>query len=187
MNIGAILADEMGLGKTVQTISFLAWLKENQPSFRRPHLVVCPSSTLENWRREFECWLPSFKVHSYYGEHRYVPTVLKLNRNSKLPSRHDLRKIIRLKQNMKDKFKKQVESDLDDDEDDVDNEGEKENKVDSSEKDADQFENIDVVLTTYQSACSGEQDRVALKKLGVGYAIFDEGHMLKNMKTQRYV
>merc|ERR1711892_424210 len=79
MNIGAILADEMGLGKTVQTISFLAWLKENQPSFRRPHLVVCPSSTLENWR-----------------------------------------KIIRLKQNMKDKFKKQVESDLDDDEDDVD-------------------------------------------------------------------
>lgn len=170
MNIGAILADEMGLGKTVQTISFLAWLKENQPSFRRPHLVVCPSSTLENWRREFECWLPSFKVHSYYGEHR----------------RHDLRKIIRLKQNMKDKFKKQVESDLDDDEDDVDNEGEKENKVDSSEKDADQFENIDVVLTTYQSACSGEQDRVALKKLGVGYAIFDEGHMLKNMKTQRY-
>ena len=72
MKMGGILADEMGLGKTVQTISFLAWLKLNQPSFTRPHLVVCPSSTLENWKREFECWLPSFKIHLYYGEHRYV-------------------------------------------------------------------------------------------------------------------
>ena len=45
---------------------------------------------------------------------------------------------------------------------------------------------VDVVLTTYQSAVSSEQDRVALKKLGVGYAIFDEGHMLKNMNTRRY-
>ena len=27
---------------------------------------------------------------------------------------------------------------------------------------------------------------MAIKKLGVGYAIFDEGHMLKNMKTNRY-
>ena len=71
MKMGGILADEMGLGKTVQTISFLAWLKLNQPSFTRPHLVVCPSSTLENWKREFECWLPSFKIHLYYGEHRY--------------------------------------------------------------------------------------------------------------------
>ena len=43
-----------------------------------------------------------------------------------------------------------------------------------------------MVLTTYQSACSAEQDRVAIKKLGVGYAIFDEGHMLKNMNTNRY-
>ena len=103
MKLGAILADEMGLGKTVQTISFLAWLKEHQPNFTRPHLVICPSSTLENWRREFECWLPSFKVHSYYGEHR----------------RHELRKIIRMKTNKKAAFEK---SDSDHDE-----ENEKEN------------------------------------------------------------
>ena len=64
--------------------------------------------------------------------------------------RHDLRKIIRLKQNNKDKFQKRVESD--DDESDQ----EKENN-DASVKHDDKFENIDVVLTTYQSACSGEQ------------------------------
>ena len=46
-------------------------------------------------------------------------------------------------------------------------------------------QDVDVVLTTYQSAVASEQDRVALKKLGVGYAIFDEGHMLKNMNTRR--
>lgn len=58
LKIGGILADEMGLGKTVQTISFFAWLKEHYPNFTKPHLVVCPSSTMENWKREFECWLP---------------------------------------------------------------------------------------------------------------------------------
>lgn len=58
LKIGGILADEMGLGKTVQTISFFAWLKEHHPNFTKPHLVVCPSSTMDNWKREFECWLP---------------------------------------------------------------------------------------------------------------------------------
>ena len=43
----------------------------------------------------------------------------------------------------------------------------------------------DVMITTYQSCVAHENDRVAIKKLGVGYAIFDEGHMLKNMSTQR--
>ena len=45
----------------------------------------------------------------------------------------------------------------------------------------------DVMITTYQSCVAHENDRVAIKKLGVGYAIFDEGHMLKNMSTQRLV
>jgi len=49
------------------------------------------------------------------------------------------------------------------------------------------YKNIDVIITTYQSCVAHENDRVAIKKLGVGYAVFDEGHMLKNMSTQRYV
>lgn len=59
--INGILADEMGLGKTLQTISFLGWLREykNTPGY---HLVVVPKSTLDNWRREFEKWVPGFKV-----------------------------------------------------------------------------------------------------------------------------
>ena len=59
--INGILADEMGLGKTLQTIAFLGWLKffRNTPRF---HLVVVPKSTLDNWKREFEFWVPGFKL-----------------------------------------------------------------------------------------------------------------------------
>ncbi|CEH18287.1 chromatin remodelling complex atpase chain isw1 [Ceraceosorus bombacis] len=59
--INGILADEMGLGKTLQTISFLGFLKHHRdtPGF---HLVVVPKSTLDNWRREFEKWVPGFRV-----------------------------------------------------------------------------------------------------------------------------
>ncbi|KZS98307.1 hypothetical protein SISNIDRAFT_481063 [Sistotremastrum niveocremeum HHB9708] len=60
-----ILADEMGLGKTVQVIAFLAHLKEQ--GMKGPYLVVVPSSTLENWCREFERFAPSIAVQTYYA------------------------------------------------------------------------------------------------------------------------
>eukprot|EP01035_Chromulina_nebulosa_P018787 gene18787-24554_t len=46
--IHCILADEMGLGKTLQTIAFLAYLKENR-RLHGPHLVVVPLSVIFNW------------------------------------------------------------------------------------------------------------------------------------------
>ncbi|EEB95766.1 hypothetical protein MPER_05212, partial [Moniliophthora perniciosa FA553] len=60
-----ILADEMGLGKTIQVISFFAYLKEK--GNKGPHLVVVPSSTLENWCREFARFAPSVYVQTYYA------------------------------------------------------------------------------------------------------------------------
>ncbi|TFY72950.1 hypothetical protein EVG20_g65 [Dentipellis fragilis] len=60
-----ILADEMGLGKTAQVISFFAYLKEQ--GCKGPHLIVVPSSTLENWVREFDRFAPSISVQTYYG------------------------------------------------------------------------------------------------------------------------
>ncbi|CCH58262.1 hypothetical protein TBLA_0A04680 [Henningerozyma blattae CBS 6284] len=63
--MSCILADDMGLGKTCQVISFFAYLKQiNQAG---PHLVVVPSSTLENWLREFQKFAPSLKIEPYYG------------------------------------------------------------------------------------------------------------------------
>ncbi|KAJ1029984.1 hypothetical protein NDA16_000897 [Ustilago loliicola] len=61
-----ILADEMGLGKTVQIITFLASIwKEGKAG---PFLVVVPNATLPNWMREFEKWMPQFRVVPYWGE-----------------------------------------------------------------------------------------------------------------------
>ncbi|KAH0562282.1 hypothetical protein GP486_003027 [Trichoglossum hirsutum] len=64
--LSCILADEMGLGKTCQVISFLVHLLEHK-DIRGPHLVVVPSSTLENWLREFRRFSPSLIVEPYYG------------------------------------------------------------------------------------------------------------------------
>ncbi|XP_064213319.1 SWI/SNF-related matrix-associated actin-dependent regulator of chromatin subfamily A containing DEAD/H box 1 homolog isoform X2 [Tribolium castaneum] len=64
--VNGILADEMGLGKTVQVIAFLAYLKETFQA-QNTHLVVVPSSTLDNWRSEFARWCPQLRVFMYYG------------------------------------------------------------------------------------------------------------------------
>ncbi|VDM63733.1 unnamed protein product [Angiostrongylus costaricensis] len=66
-----ILGDEMGLGKTVQLIAFIAYLKE--AGIRGPHLIVVPSSTIENWMTEFTKWCPKISVCilavlTYYGK-----------------------------------------------------------------------------------------------------------------------
>ncbi|KAJ3414260.1 hypothetical protein HDV05_006789 [Chytridiales sp. JEL 0842] len=65
MGLGGILADEMGLGKTCQVICFLGTLKHK--GVEGPHLVIVPSSTIENWLREFQKWCPHLNVVSYYG------------------------------------------------------------------------------------------------------------------------
>lgn len=69
--INGILADEMGLGKTLQTISFLGYLKHFR-DITGPHLVVVPKSTLHNWEKEFEKWVPDFNAFVLHGskEHR---------------------------------------------------------------------------------------------------------------------
>ncbi|BGP56091.1 DNA-dependent ATPase fun30 [Rhodotorula sphaerocarpa] len=60
-----ILADEMGLGKTAQVIALLAHLKATgEPG---PHLVIVPSSVLDNWMREFTVFAPDLNARSYYG------------------------------------------------------------------------------------------------------------------------
>jgi len=61
-----ILADEMGLGKTAQVISFLGNIFSNH-EVKGPFLIIVPSSTKDNWLREFEKWCPELEVRAYYG------------------------------------------------------------------------------------------------------------------------
>ncbi len=60
--LGGILADDMGLGKTLQTLTWIAWLQEQNSKSRKPSLVICPASVLHNWRREAEKFTPHLKV-----------------------------------------------------------------------------------------------------------------------------
>ncbi|CAO3653157.1 unnamed protein product [Mucor hiemalis] len=63
--ISGILADEMGLGKTAQVISFLGRLYEIGEN--GPHLIIVPSSTMENWLREIQRFCPKLTVGLYHG------------------------------------------------------------------------------------------------------------------------
>ncbi|KAM7052233.1 SWI/SNF-related matrix-associated actin-dependent regulator of chromatin subfamily A containing DEAD/H box 1 [Acridotheres tristis] len=45
---------------------------------------------------------------------------------------------------------------------------------------------FNVIVTTYNSAISSSDDRGLFRRLKLNYAIFDEGHMLKNMSSVRY-
>ncbi|MFA7230230.1 MAG: SNF2-related protein [Victivallaceae bacterium] len=62
-----ILADEMGLGKTIQTLALLA---SKLTTDKMPALIICPASLVENWKRECEKFVPSFKVAALAGNGR---------------------------------------------------------------------------------------------------------------------
>ena len=85
LNFGLCLADDMGLGKTIQVIAFLLYLKEKYPNKKGGILVVCPTSVLFNWQREFRKFAPTLEVILHHGSNRYknpseIPEFLKAHR-----------------------------------------------------------------------------------------------------------
>ncbi|CAG9540188.1 unnamed protein product [Cercopithifilaria johnstoni] len=67
--VGGILADEMGLGKTVQVISFLRALAFSRLEDRGfnfsglgPVLIICPTTLIHQWLKEFHTWFPLCRV-----------------------------------------------------------------------------------------------------------------------------
>lgn len=67
--LGGILADEMGLGKTLQALAHLASERKRVAS-GDPCLVVCPTSLVDNWRREAEKFTPELKTLAIDGPDR---------------------------------------------------------------------------------------------------------------------
>ncbi|KAI8878587.1 hypothetical protein K501DRAFT_228178 [Backusella circina FSU 941] len=127
-NISGILADEMGLGKTAQVISFLARLYEMGDEGL--HLIVVPSSTIENWVREFGRFAPKLQVRTYHGS-------------------------------QSERASLQIEL-------------------------VDEYDDYQVLVTTYNIATSNESDRTFLRRLNCQTMILDEGHMVKNCFSSRY-
>ncbi|PBP22698.1 SNF2 family helicase/ATPase [Diplocarpon rosae] len=160
--LSCILADEMGLGKTCQVIAFLTHLVET--GHPGPHLVVCPGSTLENWLREFQRFSPNLSVEPYHG----MSFMLFLSR-----------------------FKLKLTS-----------KGPQKERIEMAEDILRNRDNVNVVVTTYDMAAKKEDNKF-MKRLRPDVSIFmkyvtahvliilqvcvyDEGHMLKNVKSQRY-
>jgi len=68
---GGCLADDMGLGKTIQVLAYLQYVKEQNLN-RAPHLLVCPTSLLQNWRAEIARFTPELRVYVHHGATRNV-------------------------------------------------------------------------------------------------------------------
>ncbi|HEV8541101.1 MAG TPA: SNF2-related protein, partial [Verrucomicrobiae bacterium] len=70
-HFGGVLADDMGLGKTLQTLAWLAWIRETvraQATAPRTSLVVCPKSVMDNWQTEAGRFYPDLRVRLWRGE-----------------------------------------------------------------------------------------------------------------------
>ena len=65
LGMGACLADDMGLGKTVQTLALIKEMRSGGEL--RPVLLICPTSVMENWRREAERFVPGMKTIVHHG------------------------------------------------------------------------------------------------------------------------
>lgn len=67
---GCALLDDMGLGKTLQSITVIKKLKEDGYFDDCPAIVVCPTSLLSNWSREFSKFAPDVDVRICSGAGR---------------------------------------------------------------------------------------------------------------------
>jgi SNF2 family DNA or RNA helicase len=72
IGFGACLADDMGLGKTIQVLAYLLQLKETGER-KGAHLLVCPTSLVQNWKAEIARFAPNLKQHLHHGSSRNIP------------------------------------------------------------------------------------------------------------------
>ncbi|XP_044880595.1 DNA excision repair protein ERCC-6 [Mauremys mutica] len=86
---GGILGDEMGLGKTIQIIAFLAGLSYSKIRTRGsnyrfkglgPTVIVCPTTVMHQWVKEFHSWWPPFRVAVLHETGSYTNKKVKLIR-----------------------------------------------------------------------------------------------------------
>jgi superfamily II DNA or RNA helicase len=72
LGLGGCLADDMGLGKTIQLIALHL---HRRALAAGPTLVLCPTSLLGNWEREFARFAPKIPVRRFHGGGRHLDDV----------------------------------------------------------------------------------------------------------------
>mmetsp|Transcript_15923 Transcript_15923/g.21580 ORF Transcript_15923/g.21580 Transcript_15923/m.21580 type:complete len:223 (+) Transcript_15923:802-1470(+) len=76
----------MGLGKTIQTISFLAFMREFK-KIKSYFMVVVPKAVIPNWKKEFKKWCPEIRVLNLIATKAEREDLLK---NHLLPGKFDV-------------------------------------------------------------------------------------------------
>ncbi len=76
--LGACLADDMGLGKTIQTLAMLQHhlSQTTKASEKKPSLLICPMSVLDNWQREANRFTPKLRTMLHHGASRQAGSEL---------------------------------------------------------------------------------------------------------------
>ena len=65
-----LLADEMGLGKTVQALAWFEADRLSDTAGKKPSLIVCPTSLVENWVEEAQKFTPKLNLVPLSGNER---------------------------------------------------------------------------------------------------------------------
>jgi len=68
IGLGGCLADDMGLGKTVQVLALAQ--RYRREGRKGPILLVCPTSVMDNWRKEAARFAPDLSVAIHHGADR---------------------------------------------------------------------------------------------------------------------
>jgi len=63
--LGACLADDMGLGKTIQALALIQ--RDRHSGCKKPVLLVCPTTVVNNWLKEANRFTPELKVMVHHG------------------------------------------------------------------------------------------------------------------------
>ena len=66
--LGACLADDMGLGKTIETLAMIE--RDWEAGIKRPVLLICPTSVVNNWQKEASRFTPELPVMVHHGADR---------------------------------------------------------------------------------------------------------------------
>ncbi|XP_021344672.1 DNA excision repair protein ERCC-6-like, partial [Mizuhopecten yessoensis] len=85
---GGIVGDEMGLGKTIEMIAFLAALRHSRLKDKNfsyqglgPTIIVCPTTVMYQWVKEFHTWWPLFRVAILHSSGSYTCSEAELVRS----------------------------------------------------------------------------------------------------------
>jgi len=69
------LADDMGLGKTIQTLAMIQ--RDREKGVKKAVLLICPTSVVNNWRKEAERFTPDLTVLVHHGIDRMKTTAFR--------------------------------------------------------------------------------------------------------------